>query len=194
MPIRNRKTAPVLTSGTLTSPANIATKAKEPAKSRRIQSIRINNDMADTMVKIKVPLPANDASGGEAEWMWADANGENRFTLRNIPVFAFGLSYGDTVSATIVDGVPVFANVAQHNGHSTYRIYLKTDRHAPEILALLDRLKALRCDIEVATDKVIAVDVLPDADVYAVYAALQEAEQKGIIEFEEGHCGHPLTK
>jgi hypothetical protein len=55
-------------------------------------------------------------------------------------------------------------------------------------------LKALGCDIEVATDKIIAVDVLPQADVYAVYTALQDAEQSGIIDFEEGHCGHPLAK
>jgi hypothetical protein len=150
--------------------------------------------MANAAVKIKVPLPPNDPSGAEAEWMWADVDGENRFVLRNIPVFAFGLSYGDAVDATTVDGVPVFTNVAQHNGHSTYRVYANADRQAPEVVALLNRLKPLGCDIEVATDKIIAVDVLPRADIYAVYAALQEAEQQGIIKFEEGHCGHPLTK
>ena len=150
--------------------------------------------MADVMVKIKVPLPPNDPSGGEAEWMWADSDGENLFIVRNVPVFAFGLSYGDAVNTTMIDGVPVFANIARHNGHSTYRIYTKTDRHSPEVTALLERLKALGCDIEVATDKVIAVDVLPKADVYLVYSALQDAEQKNIIEFEEGYCGHPLRK
>jgi len=146
------------------------------------------------MVKIKVPLPPNDPSRGEAEWMWADPVGENRFILRNVPVFAFGLSYGDALNATSVDGVTVFANVAERNGHSTYRMYLKADRQAPEVVALLDRLKALWCDIEVATDKIIAVDVLPRADIYTVYAALQEAEQRGVIEFEEGYCGHSLAK
>lgn len=150
--------------------------------------------MANPMVKIKVPLPPNDPSGGEAEWMWAEADGENRFILRNVPVFAFGLSYGDAVNATSVNGIPVFANVAEHNGHSTYRIYVKTDRHAPEVVGLLDRLKKLGCDVEIATDKIAAVDVLPKADVYAVYAALQGAEKKGTIEFEEGHCGHPPTE
>jgi hypothetical protein len=50
----------------------------------------------------------------------------------------------------------------------------------------------LRCDVEIATDKIIAVDVLPEADVYAVYAALGQAEKEGVIDFEEGHCGHAL--
>src|SRR5260221_2496796 len=125
---------------------SIATRAREPALHRSIQSVRTNNNMPDTMVKIKVPLPPNDPSGGEAEWMWADPDGENRFRLRNVPVFAFGLSYGDTVNAPSVEGVPVFANVAEHNGHSTYRIYVKTGRQASEVAGLLDRLKALGCD------------------------------------------------
>jgi hypothetical protein len=148
--------------------------------------------MSDEMVKIKVPLPPNDASGAEAEWMWADIAGENRFLLRNVPVFAFGMSYGDEVNTKTVDGVPVFTDVAQHNGHSTYRIYAKTDRHAPDVVALLERVKGLKCDLEMANNKIVAVDVLPEADVYAVYAALDHAEKQGMIDFEEGHCGHPL--
>ena len=51
--------------------------------------------MANEMVKIKVPRPRNDASGVEAEWMWADVAGKNCFLLRKVPVFAFGMSYGD---------------------------------------------------------------------------------------------------
>jgi hypothetical protein len=82
---------------------NVAIRARELALPQRIQSIRINNNMGDPMVKIKVPLPPDDPSGGEAEWMWADDDGESRFILRNVPVFAFGLSYGDTVKATNVE-------------------------------------------------------------------------------------------
>jgi hypothetical protein len=40
--------------------------------------------MADMMVKIKVPLPPDDPSSGEAEWMWADADGENRLLPNQI--------------------------------------------------------------------------------------------------------------
>jgi hypothetical protein len=48
------------------------------------------------------------------------------------------------------------------------------------------------CDIERATDKLVGVDVLPEADVYKVYEILAESERAGIIDFQEGHCGHPL--
>jgi hypothetical protein len=162
---------------------------------RKTPSIRArNSDNMTGKIKVKVPLPANDPSGGEAEWVWADPEGPGRYVVRNVPIFAFGFSYGDAVNAVVADGVPVFSGVAQHNGHSTYRIYARTDRSDPRVAELLARLKAMGCDIEVATDKIIGIDVLPKADVHEVYAALEEAERVGAIEFEEGHCGHPLSQ
>jgi hypothetical protein len=44
------------------------------------------------------------------------------------------LSYGDTVKARIEDDVPVFDDVVRRGGHSTYRIYAKSDRKSPEIM------------------------------------------------------------
>jgi hypothetical protein len=144
------------------------------------------------MVKIKIPLPPNDPSGGEAEWVWADPEENNAFVLRNVPTFAKGLSYGDTVRTRIEDDVPVFEDVVRRGGHSTYRIYAKSDRRSPEVTNVLQTLEKMHCDLEPATDKIVNVDVLPEADIYAVYRVLDDAEQAGILEFEEGHCGHPL--
>ncbi len=144
------------------------------------------------LVKIKVRLPPDDPSGGEAEWLWAEYDDRNLLILRNVPVFAFGLSYGDTVNSSIVDGVPVFTDVAERGGHSTYRIYARTDRRSPEIRTVIKRLEAMNCDIELATNRIVAVDVLPPADIHAVFAVLKKAEQEGILDFEEGHCGHAI--
>ena len=144
------------------------------------------------MVKVKIPLPENDPSGGEAEWVWADRAGDDTFLLRNIPTFVYGLSYGDTVRAKEEDGVLVFGGVVQRGGHSTYRAYAKSDRKSPEVMAVLQTLEKMHCDIEPATNKIVGLDVLPEADIYQVYRVLEEAERAGILEFEEGHCGHPL--
>jgi hypothetical protein len=62
--------------------------------------------MEDHLVKIKIPLPPNDPSGGEAEWVWALPEGENTYVLKNVPTFANGLSYGDNVRARNVEGHP----------------------------------------------------------------------------------------
>jgi hypothetical protein len=148
--------------------------------------------MEENMVKIKIPLPPSDPSGGEAEWVWGAPEGNNTFVLKNVPTFAKGLSYGDTVKARIEDDVPVFVDVVRRGGHSTYRIYAKSDRKSPEMTNVLQTLENMHCDMEPATDKIVNVDVLPEADIYAVYQVLEDAERAGILEFEEGHCGHPL--
>lgn len=145
------------------------------------------------MVKIKILLPANDASGGQAEWVWADYLGHDTFVVRNVPIFVYGLSYGDMVRAQPEDNVLVFQGVVQRGGHSTYRAYAKSDRRSPEVINVLQTLEKMHCDIEPATDKIVGIDVLPEADIYEVYRVLEEAERAGVLEFEEGHCGHPLN-
>jgi hypothetical protein len=148
--------------------------------------------MEEQLVKIKIPLPPNDPSGGEAEWVWANPEGDDTFALRNVPTFAKGLSYGDSVKAKIEDGVPVFDQVVRRGGHSTYRIYAKTSRESPEVLSVLNALQDMHCDLEPATNRIVNVDVLPEADIYAVYKVMDDAERAGVLEFEEGHCGHQL--
>jgi hypothetical protein len=162
---------------------------------QRIRNTRIRNEgfnMEENMVKIKIPLPANDPSGGEAEWVWAEPQGDGTFVLKNVPIFAFGLSYGDSVKARTEDGVLVFQEVARRGGHSTYRMYTKSDRTSPEVMNVLQSLEKMHCDSEPATDKIVGIDVLPEADIYGVYGTLEQAERANILKFDEGHCGHPL--
>jgi hypothetical protein len=103
--------------------------------------------MDENLVKIKIPLPPNDPSGGEAEWLWADPAERNTFILRNVPTFAKGLSYGDTVKTKFEDDVPVFEDVVRRGGHSTYRIYAKSDRRSPEVMNVLLTLEKKHCDL-----------------------------------------------
>lgn len=145
------------------------------------------------LTKIKVPLPKGEWHQGDAELLWAEPKGPGHFQLKNVPTFAKGISFGDTLEANVKDNPPIFTgNVSARGGHSTYRIYATKDRHDPRVLKLLEELQNMHCEIEVATDTIIGVDVLPEADIYAVYDALEKAEQKGFIDFDEGHCGHKL--
>src|SRR5579871_1210094 len=148
--------------------------------------------MEENVTKIKIPLPPNDPSGGEAEWVWAEPEGNNTYVLKNVPTFVKGLSYGDVVKTRIEDDVPVFEDVVQRGGQSTYRIYANSDRRSPEVMKAIQTLEKMHCEMENATDKIVGVDVLPEADIYAVYKVLDDAERTGILEFQEGHCGHPL--
>jgi hypothetical protein len=144
------------------------------------------------LVKIKFPLPAKDASGVDAEWLWAEPESNGHFVVRNVPFLVNGFSFGDTVRAKFENECLVFDGVVSHSGHSTYRIYAKAAEDNPGLQALCENLAALHCEFERANNKLLGIDVLPAADIYAVYACLDSAERSGILEFDEGHCGHPL--
>jgi Domain of unknown function (DUF4265) len=131
--------------------------------------------------------------GVEAEWAWGEPTGDNIYALRNVPFYAMGLSYDDRVKVDDVDGTLRLLGVVSRGGHSTYRIFAKKGHENPRVQALFKKLNGLHCDIEGATKKLIAVDVLPEADIHKVYATLEEAQRAGIIDFQEGHCGHPLA-
>jgi len=148
--------------------------------------------MEENMVKITIPLPADNLAGAATESVWAEPQGDGTFKIKNVPFYAKGISCEDIVEAEPEEGALMFKRVVRHKGHSTYRIYAPSGRTTPDVESLVGKLQQMHCDIEPATDKLVGVDVLPEADIYAVYKALDDAERAGILEFQEGHCGHPL--
>lgn len=146
-----------------------------------------------SLLKIRVPLPDDAWHKVEAEWLWAEATEDGIYALRNVPFYAMGLSYDDRVKVEKVRDAMTMLGVVSRGGHSTYRIFAKRGHEDDRVQLLLQKLNGLHCDIEVATRKLIAVDVLPEADIRKVYAMLQESERGGVIDFQEGHCGHRLS-
>jgi hypothetical protein len=146
--------------------------------------------MAKNMVKVTIPLPEDNLAGAASESVWAEPKGDGTYRVKNVPFYAKGISFDDLVKAEPKDDRLMFKGVVRHSGHSTYRIFANEGRTAPEVEALFEMLKKMHCDIEPATDKLVGVDVLPEADIYKVYATLEEAERAGKIDFQEGHCGH----
>lgn len=53
-------------------------------------------------------------------------------------------------------------------------------------------VEALGCTYERATKRLLAIEVPPTADIYAVYKLLEAGARAGVWSFQEGHCGHPL--
>jgi hypothetical protein len=141
--------------------------------------------------KIRIGLPHGAWHGVEAEWAWGERIEDSIYALRNIPFYAMGLSYDDRVKVSDDGSLNVLGVVAR-GGHSTYRIFAKKGHTNSRVQTLFKKLNELHCDIEIATKGLIAVDVLPEADIHEVYRALEKSEQEGVIDFQEGHCGHPL--
>jgi hypothetical protein len=150
--------------------------------------------MEENMVKITIPLAADNLAGAATESVWAEPQDDGTYKIKNVPFYAKGVSCEDIVEAEPEEGALMFKTVVRHNGHSTYRIYASSGRTTPDVESLVGRLQQMHCDIEPATDKLVGVDVLPEADIYKVYEALADAERSGKIDFQEGHCGHPLKR
>jgi hypothetical protein len=160
---------------------------------------RAHNEMADEphsdLVKVTVNLPPHAWHGYRAETLWAEPLGDNLCRIENVPFHAYGISADDVVAADEREGELVFRRVVERSGHSTYRVFLRegVTEESPRFRALWQRLERLGCSYEGATERLLAIDVPPSADISDVYEILSTGEQEGVWDFEEGHCGHALT-
>jgi hypothetical protein len=139
------------------------------------------------LVKVRFQLEPGAWHGSATETLWAERIDERRLRLRNVPFYAFGVSAEDVVFVRPADGIFEFEGVSIRGGHSTYRVIISGD--AKEQWA---RLAKLGCTYEQGPGSLRAVDVPPSADIREVYSALDQGEQEGTWDFEEGHCGHPF--
>jgi hypothetical protein len=149
--------------------------------------------MDEKLVRIVFRLEPSAWHGNATERLWAEPLGKDRFRLRNSPFYAFDVSNEDIVLGEQSDGEMFFKNVVMRGGHSTYRLKLRVqDVRAPGFTRFWQPLERRGCSFE--EGPVVAVDVPPRADIYAVYGLLEAGESAGTWDFEEGHCGHPLDR
>jgi len=148
---------------------------------------------SEELVKIVFNLPGN--SGAIAtESLWAERLSANLYRLRNVPFYLSGVSEQDVVKAEEKGGRLLVTGIVDRGGHSTYRIFLSERTSEEQFLRDWVPLRELGCTYERATQRLVAIDVPPHADVYAVYETLEIGEREHPWEFQEGHCGHPLRE
>lgn len=145
----------------------------------------------EKLEKLVFSLPKNDGPVA-TESLWAERLESNLYRLRNAPFHLYGVSEQDIVRAEENDGRLVVTGVIDRGGHSTYRIFLPEQTSEEQFSMDWIPLQQLGCTYERATRRLVAIDVPPQADVYAVYRVLERGEKDGQWEFEEAHCGHPL--
>jgi len=148
------------------------------------------------LVKVRLPLKPGEWKGLEAENVWAEVVRPGEYRVVNVPFFFYGLSAEDIVSAEMLDGVLKFTGIVSRGSHSTYRLLLLGGGtiQTPNFAGYWKPIEELGCTYELATSKWLAVDVPSQADIYRVYALLEDGERNGVWSFDEGHCGHPVSK
>src|SRR6476646_8922400 len=97
--------------------------------------------MAENMVKVTIPLPADNLAGAASESVWTQPQGDGIYRIKNVPFYAKGISFDDLVKAEEQEDVLMFKGVVRPSGHSTYRIFASGGRTAPEVMALVETLK-----------------------------------------------------
>lgn len=142
--------------------------------------------------KATIQLEPNSWHGYETESIWVERIGKGVYVVRNVPFYAMGVSHEDVVRVEEQAGVATVTGVIERGGHSTYRFIIPQGIGEETWLAYWTPIERLGCTYERATDRIFAVDVPPASDIYQVYSLLEQGENAGAWEFEEGHCGHPL--
>lgn len=140
-------------------------------------------------VRIKFVLE-DDPSGVDVEWMWAMPLGGKEFRLENTPLHAYGLSYLDVISATVVDDVFQFSRVVLKSGHRTVR--MRFPRHASheDFKGIWAPFESLGCTYEGSQEGrlLYALDVPANVDLKVVVSLLEDLEGRQLLEYEEADC------
>jgi hypothetical protein len=150
---------------------------------------------ADSLVKVVFELKPSDWHYYTTESLWALPRGDDRYQIQNVPFHAYGVSYDDIVLAKAnYKGQLIVHAVSERGGHSTYRVILNPHTTEEEFERAWKKLASMGSTYERATDRLIAIDIPPETDIYEAYAALESGENENVWGFEEAHCGHPLNQ
>ncbi|WP_082989878.1 DUF4265 domain-containing protein [Woeseia oceani] len=116
----------------------------------------------------------------DVETPWAEHLGGNRYLLRNLPFYAYGVSFEDILRCEPKyedDTRPYLIEVLEKSGNSTLRIILDESHNtSTRSQAILDQLQDMDCGWEGATSTFIVINVQPQCDFAAVCDYLTEQE------------------
>jgi Domain of unknown function (DUF4265) len=136
------------------------------------------------LTKVHIDLPNHWATGGEA--LWAEALGNNRYRIENVPMYAYGLNYGDIVEAIpgAPDLKPSVIRVTEPSGHRTLRVFFGAGISREASQDYLTSLRGKGVMFERATLRYVALDLEPSANMNAVRDELDRWQAQDIAEYE----------
>jgi hypothetical protein len=147
----------------------------------------MSNAMHETHTKIAFEFESDDDGTTEIETLWAVPMAEG-YRVDNIPFYARGVAWGDIVSAVRDDdGQLNYRDLVSPSGHSTVRLWFA---NAADVQAVRDALRMLGCGSELNHERLVAVDIPREIHYSEIIAFLDEKEQMGVLEYEEGCVAH----
>jgi hypothetical protein len=139
--------------------------------------------MADEHVKILFKLKVKDGWPPVAwESMWAAPREEGGYVLDNVPFYTSAATLGDAVSVTRRDGELRFRAVLEESGNSLIRVIVFAKG---KWRAVRKELIALGCSVENADNRLLAVNVPPEASLAKVRRYLKVGFKEERFDYEE---------
>ncbi|HEY0383148.1 MAG TPA: DUF4265 domain-containing protein [Candidatus Elarobacter sp.] len=120
-----------------------------------------------------------------AESMWADYLGLNRYRLDNVPLFAYGINYGDHFTTRAEGDGLLFDRVLKRTGASTYRVTFNEGFSRDSAARLLiGEAKSRASQTSEYGDDHFALSVENSGDREAVERLLEQGEERGFWDWE----------
>jgi hypothetical protein len=145
------------------------------------------------MAKVFFRLERDEDGYPPVDWesLWAVPLGGGKYRLDNVPFYAKGVSFGDTVAAVVKDEQLVVVELVGFGGHSTVRVIVYDEAMTSEIR---EELRAIGCSTELShIASFFSVDVPANVDYEAVVSLLQKHSDAGKIDYEESAIGHAAS-
>jgi hypothetical protein len=122
------------------------------------------------------------------ESLWALPNSKDYLEIDNIPFFVQGISCGDVVDVSNVNGELLFRSVVKKSRNSTLRLICFDLSKVAEIRSALS---GLGCSSELShIQGLIAVDVPKQCDYSTIKTYLDQKEIEDVLEYEEAALRH----
>jgi len=139
-----------------------------------------------TQVKIFFRIPIEGSEEFEVESLWASPVADS-YKLDNIPFYARGVSFADTVIAEKVDGCLYMSELSEPSGHSTVRLWFGDEK---DVQATRKALSSMGCSSEISDQpRLVAVDIPASVAYENIRAYLDEGEANGKWDYEEACLG-----
>jgi len=131
------------------------------------------------LLRARTSLAFDDVRTGE---LISSKDSLSRLSVVNSPFFAYGVGYGDVVSATEEGGELRFRAVLERSGHTTGRVALYSPEYGAEAKAAVHQLG---CDTEDShLPSLFSVDIPPSVDFDAVIRVLEQGHNEDRWDFE----------
>ena len=136
---------------------------------------------------VKVLVEYLDGESENTERLWAKQLGADRYEIRNTPFFLYGINWGDVVRCAelAADEVPRVLEVIHKSGHKTLRLFFNPKATTADAQRILATLNDMQASHERYNDRLVALDVEPQADYVAVFEFLADCHADDVLIFEE---------